>query len=77
MTFGSVTFDRGYVATLSDDGWSCPESPATARILNNKRWEYGPWCGSPAVCALNDAAKLLNGKADILFSPQYDPDAVY
>lgn len=63
------------IAELGPDGWKCPELPVYADILNNAciPSQYSPSEGDPVVRALNDAASLFDGRADIYLPRVQDP----
>ncbi len=84
MTLATVsfTFDKStpYVATLTEAGWSCPDVPAMARILDldSPLSHFGPADGDPVKAAATRAAEFLRGDVThVRPAPFYPPDTVF
>lgn len=68
------------IATLTDAGWSVPEAPTLARILDLEAFpgNFGPAYGDPETAAANKAAELLAGAVVYVREPEpMPPGTIY
>ena len=82
VELGWVKFTLGgeeHKATLTLEGWSSPDSPGVAELLNEHASpdQYGPADGDPVWCAVEEARSYLDGTETYARPvPEYPEDAV-